>query len=184
MTIALMLDIAIALMLGCAIFYAVRLRSILKTIQDGKDDLKQLVAVLGQQIAGAQNAIGQLQNTADNAVEDLQGKLVRARELSDELNLMNEAADSYASRLEKLASKNREIMEGMETARLQSTGARNLKPGAGEEVAGLFQIRDPDFIEDVADEEDEVVPAKPAPTFQSEAEKKLAAFLQGRKGTL
>lgn len=179
-TLSLILDLAMTLMLGCAIFYAIRLRRILKTIQDGKDEMRNLVALLGQQIAGAQNAIGQLQNTAEDAAHNLQDKLITGRELATELELMNEAADSFASRLENLASKNREIMEGLETARLQATGARNnMRPSAGEEVAGLFQIRDPDFSE--ADDYVEEAPEEPAPKFQSEAERRLAAIMQGRK---
>lgn len=105
------LDGLIILLLGATVFFAARLSLHLKTFRDSRKDLERLIRDLSTHIQRAEGAIGGLRETARDTGRDLQAMINEAKALSEELQLMHEAGDNLAGRLEKLAERNRTIAE-------------------------------------------------------------------------
>ncbi|MAM35001.1 MAG: hypothetical protein CMH28_08000 [Micavibrio sp.] len=103
MEIGLIIDVVILLFLAATIFYAMRLSSQLKILKDSKAELEQLVSNLAINITRAQEAIQEMHDVADDSGAQLHGLLKKAQGLSEELEIITEAGDSLANRLENLA---------------------------------------------------------------------------------
>lgn len=161
-SIGFILDAAIIVLLGITIFYAFRLTIFLKTFRDGREDIQRLFIDLTNHIDRAEKSMQVMRDTADQSGTNLQKIVHDAKALSDELRFMNEAGDSLAGRLEKLASRNKELVD-----LLQKSGGigpsdlprENAVPPAKSKRASMpedrplpeFLINDRDFFE----EEDE-----------------------------
>ena len=103
MELGFIIDIVILLFLAATIFYAIRLSSQLKILKDSKSELEQLVSNLAINITRAQEAIQEMHDVADDSGAHLHGLLKKAQGLSDELQIITEAGNSLANRLEGLA---------------------------------------------------------------------------------
>ncbi len=165
---SMVIDAVMIVLLLATVLFAARLALHLKKFNAGRKDLDRLVRDLGSQIEKAEKAIGGLRATARESGRDLQTLINQAIAISEELQLMEEAGDNMASRLEKLAEKNGKI------------AAVAPKGTAG------FSIRDPEFEKgetgsEAFDDEDEESTADSG--FQSRAEKELYEALRsgGRK---
>lgn len=108
------LDVATVLLLGVTIFYAAKLSLYLKIFRDGRKDMAHLIQDLSASVARAENAIHGMQDSAHESGRELQDIVNQAKFLADELRFMNEAGDSLANRLEKLAERNRELVDLLE----------------------------------------------------------------------
>lgn len=114
MNLGLLVDVSILILLGVTIYYAARLSVYLKTFHDGRKDMNFLIQDLSASVSRAENAIRGMQASADQSGLKLQDVINEAKFLSDELRFMNEAGDSLANRLEKLAERNRELVDLLE----------------------------------------------------------------------
>lgn len=111
---SLLLDMLIAALLGATIFYAMRLYSSLSSFREHRDDFEHVVAKLVASIGQAEQAMKNLKNAGTQEAQNLDELIHHAREMADELRMVNEASDSMAKRLETLAEKNRMIVEGFD----------------------------------------------------------------------
>ncbi len=103
MELGLIIDVVILLFLAATIFYAMRLSSQLKILKDSKAELENLVSNLAINITRAQEAIREMHDVADDSGAQLHGLLKKAQGISEELEIITEAGDSLANRLENLA---------------------------------------------------------------------------------
>lgn len=114
MALASIIDIVILVFLGITIFYAWRLSTYMRVFRDSRREMESLLKNLDGHIARAEKSVLGMRNAAESAGHDLQEIIKDSRFLADELNFMNEAGDSLANRLEKLAEKNRQLVEKLE----------------------------------------------------------------------
>lgn len=194
--VSLILDGLILILLAATVFYAGRLSLALKAFREGKADFAKLLQQLNQATTQAEASIQKLQKSTEDSGHDLQLRLNQGKAISEELQLVTEAATNLADRLEDMASKNREIARRIEKASGIGGEALDLGGGlsassrragrspdaAGESSSGdelaAFAIRDREAAggtetgldEDVDDGE-----------FQSAAEKELATALKKSK---
>lgn len=122
----LILDIVIIALLGATIFYAIRLSRHLDVFRSNRSDMERLIRELSMQITRAQEGVSSLDEAAKESGDELRGLVNKARTLSEELTLINEAGNSLAERLETLATRNRMIAD-----ELGSSALNMVVPGAG-----------------------------------------------------
>lgn len=113
-SLAVILDGVILVFLAVTIFYAVRLTIFFKAFRESRDSVEALLTKLSLTIDKAQNAIINMQEMSQASRGDLQDVINEASFLSDELRFMNETGDNLADRLEKLAERNRELVDLIE----------------------------------------------------------------------
>lgn len=174
-TIGFILDFLIILLLGTTIFYAARLSIHLKTFRQGRREMDKLIQDLSSSIVRAEGAIEGLKQTAKKEGEQLYGIVKKAQLSIDELEIITQAGNNMANRLETVASKNGDIARGME----QNSSVTSLDEldqrmtGSADQV---FDIQDPEFVPDDVDDWDGLE------DLQSDAEKELLKALkkQGR----
>ncbi len=109
-----LMDVAILVLLAGTVFFAFRLNLNLKHFKDSRSQMEGLVNRLAVNIERAEKAIAGLQVSARNSGADLDKKIKESKFLSDELKFMSEAGNNLATRLEKLADRNRELIEKIE----------------------------------------------------------------------
>jgi len=188
-------DLVIIVMLGATIFYAVRLSKHLSIFRSNRSEMERLIRELSMQITRAQEGISTLDEISTTTGEDLRKMVAKAQGLCDELSLMTEAGDSLAERLEKLATKNREIADdigqnvvssvypGQKASSSSASRYEETLPKADKQrivptLEPSFAIRDPDYDEGEGSFDD----MDDSGSFLSKAEKDLAAALRGRGG--
>jgi hypothetical protein len=205
MDIGTILDGLILVLLCVTIFYAARLSMFMTTFRESRADFDRLMGDLGRNILRAEQAIATMRELAANGTQELRDTVNDSKFLSDELRFMNEAGDSLANRLEKLAERNRELVDLLENAGGvgPSTAVTNKFPGRSrvemddldERQGGydkmtepFFKIQDREYqIDDSAlDADDEKWDADDIADgeggFQSQAERDLYEALQkGRR---
>lgn len=153
-TLALIIDILLLLLMGFAIIFAFRLSKQLKVFRANRDAFLKAVQDLDQSADRAEQAILGLRKNAEESGRMLQGEIDEARRLFDELNFMNDAGNSLASRLEKLA------------------GAANKTQAGGAEPQDMSQKKRKSAIM-----KDDKAPRKPS----SKAEEELLKALRDKK---
>lgn len=99
------MDGLVLVLLAATIFFAARLSLYLKTFKDSRRDLDKTIHDLATQIEKAEKSVQGLRETAKDSGRDLQAKISEASALLDELQLVTQAGDSLATRLEGLAEK-------------------------------------------------------------------------------
>ncbi len=112
--ISLLLDGLILVFLGVTIFYAARLSIFLKTFRESRNGMQTLIRDLTITITKSEQAIETMKSHAAETEKEIREIVGEARFLSDELRIMNETGDGLAERLEKLADRNRELVNLME----------------------------------------------------------------------
>lgn len=78
---------------------ALRLDARLKTVRDSSGELHSLINGLNQATERAHQAVSQMSAAAKEHKGTLEASIVKARDLSDELTLITQSADSLANRL-------------------------------------------------------------------------------------
>jgi len=124
--IALLLDGLILVFLCVTIFYAARLSMFLKTFREGRAGMQVLIRDLTTTIAKAEVSIATTKRQMGEAEQELRTVINEAKFLSDELRYMNEGGDNLANRLEKLADRNRELIDLMEKS--GGIGTQTIQP--------------------------------------------------------
>lgn len=201
-SISFLMDIGLLVLLAATVFYAWRLNANLKNFKQGRVEMEKLVATLSVNIERAEKAIAGLQVGARNTGADLDKKIKEAKFLTDELKFMNEAGGNLATRLEKLAERNREFVEKIEASGgigpnvshmepakppkpANEEGSRKItvQPIEEESFAG-FMIQDREFVdaeaEDAFDDLD-LEFENHSSKLQSQAEREFFEALQKRK---
>lgn len=195
------LDAVILILLCVTIFYAARLSMFMNNFRDNKAEFEVLMGNLSRNIQRAEQAITTMRMLAAESGSELDTAVKEAKFLSDELRFMTDAGDNLANRLEKLAERNRELIDLLENAggigpdtltkAGNFSGRARIAPEAMEEeratpssAPSFFKIQDRDF--ERGDDADEPVWSTPADTadkggFQSQAEKDLYDALQKGK---
>lgn len=184
---SLVMDIAILALLAATVFLAFRLNLNLKRFKDSRSEMEGLVNRLTGNIDKAERAIQGMQNAARNAGRDLDEIISDAKVLADELKLMNESGNNLANRLEKLAERNRTLVDKIEVSPplIQSSSPAKGQPIRIDEAARGFAIHDREFEagfaedDDFGFEEDEV--GGEMGGLQSQAERELFEALQKGK---
>ena len=100
--ISIALDVAVAVLLGAAILYAIRLNRTLETLREGKAELAALIGRFDEAAAHAERSVAKLgQSTADQG-KFLDAAIAEAQALRDELAFMLERGDTVAERIATL----------------------------------------------------------------------------------
>jgi hypothetical protein len=198
MSLSFLIDAAMLAFLAMTVFIAFRLNMNLKNFRDSRSEMEGLVNRLTANIERAEKAIAGLQVGARNSGSDLDKKTKEAKFLADELKFMTEAGNSLATRLEKLADRNKELVEKIEaggglgptpssqSAAFESTivvkeqgwTANQSSPKQTDAEFG-FAIQDREFDEDDLDDLD--FELEEASGLQSQAEREFFHALQKRK---
>lgn len=201
------LDFIILILLCVTIFYAAKLSVFLNNFREGRSEFFRLMNDLGQNIQNAEKVIRTLRETSDTSGKSLHAVVKDAQFLSDELRFMNETGDGLAARLEKLAERNRELVNLLENAggigvappvqerppvrsRIPPEEValdQDVRRGASATEKHFFAIHDRDIErqdyddgEDSLweDEEETLVIHEPAPQFHSQAEREFYEAMQ------
>lgn len=93
------LEAVVAVLLVVTIAYCIMLDRRIRAFKSEQVNLAGLVAELSDATSNAQLAVAGLKNTADEADGELDGKLKKARSLSEELAFMVETGNSLAGKL-------------------------------------------------------------------------------------
>lgn len=143
--IKLILDVIILAGLGCFIYYALQLSRALNAFRAHRNEFDGIMKNLTRHIDDAQIAVNDLKETSQNTGDNL-GKLVRdAQFLADELQLINEAGDSLATRLENLAERGRKSLEIPDVNLGKNVSSISKRRGSSAQEDDNFTIRDHDF---------------------------------------
>lgn len=126
------IDGVIILLLAGTMFFAMRLSMQLQNFRKGREQMDRLVKDLARHVVKAEQAITGLHEAAYEAGQELQERIGEAKALSDELQIMTQAGNNLAARLETL------------TEKTTSREARST-PSHKEETPFSFDIHDPDF---------------------------------------
>lgn len=181
----LIMDFVLLVGLGVTIFYTFKLSRSLDNFKKYREEFGQVIQELGQYIGDAQGAIDKLKQATQISGEELDHRIKDATLLADELQLVNEAGNSLASRLEGLAEKNRKLVQGGQDS-FESHGVPSNFEGVnsnGAQGFDGFMIQDRDYgaADDVDDEFEDDGDYGDAGEFQSQAEKELYDALQSKK---
>ena len=103
--IGLILDIIILCVLAATIIHARRLSRQFAEMQQGRKTFEKLIEAINQAASRADIATKSLREAAQQGGDRLQEKINTARGLADELEIIVQAGDSLAARLEGLARK-------------------------------------------------------------------------------
>ena len=114
LTFATVMDMAVLALLAVTVFLGFRLTNALRNFRESRQDMEGLLNRLVAQISKAENAIAGMQNSTRTSGVQLQEIINESKFLADELRFMNEAGNSLADRLEKLADKNRVLVSEIE----------------------------------------------------------------------
>ncbi len=189
------LDGLILILLCVTIFYAARLSMFMNNFRDARAEFDTLIENLSRNIQRAEQAIATMRTMASTSGTDLQAIVNDSKFMADELRFMNDAGDNLAGRLEKLAERNRELVDLLENAggigpssgpvtpssftnRPRPASAPEpvaeekrppAKPAKEKEKTPFFRIKDREFERPDADDAipASVMPAQSAPAGQS-----------------
>ncbi|PZO86524.1 MAG: hypothetical protein DI626_06325 [Micavibrio aeruginosavorus] len=183
LSVGFIMDAGMLVLLAATVFLAFRLSMSLRDFRESRSDMEGLVNHIAVNISQAEAAVSGMQNVARKTGLELDEIINDAKKLADELRVMNDSGNNLAGRLEKLAEKNRSLIEQMEqgAAAFQASARQVRKPQqyeVDEEPAprGGFSIRDRDADNDLSDEA--IFGSAGMP---SKAERELLEALQGSK---
>ncbi len=107
------LDGIILIFLAVTIFYAARLSLFMKSFRESRSAIQSLIRDLSLTIDKAEKSIATLKIEAIDAEGIVLESLKEAKFIAEELKFMNSAGDNLAGRLEKLADRNKELVDVM-----------------------------------------------------------------------
>ena len=160
--ITLLLDGLILVFLCVTIFYAARLSLFMKSFRQGRSEMQRLIDDLMVTIDKAESSIAMMKKNAIDVEGEIREVINESKFLSDELRFMNETGDGLANRLEKLADRNRELVDLMENS--GGIGTQKItpyEPSAPKKsvpkppIEETFEIDDFDLDASTMDEDDE-----------------------------
>lgn len=196
----LIMDGLLLCFLGVAAYFAAKLSRQLQVFRKSRAELEKLVSDLTGSIAQAERSIDGLRRAAQKAGLDLQDEINDARGLLDELQIIVEAGEGIAARLEKNTARPRrhnrsdpvyrndpvrprfDDDDDADNAPAARTPVRPSPPPRPEsDGSGMFTIRDPEFEggmmdgDDLDDEADDMF----ATGYDDDSADDLPGFLTG-----
>lgn len=117
-------DVLILAALGATIFRAMKLSRQFEQMQADRKAFESLITALNLASSRAEAAIQGLKGATVEGGERLQEKINKARALSEELEIMVQAGDSLAERLQVLAEKSRKAATAEAEAPAPSGGVK------------------------------------------------------------
>lgn len=100
MDISLLIELALATLLGVTVVYCALLERKLKALRSDQDGLKTTIVELSNAISAAGASMRALKSAAAEASETLESQISRARGLIDELAVVNASGERLAARIE------------------------------------------------------------------------------------
>ena len=112
---SLFLDIIILLGLATTIYFALRLSQSLNNFRKQRHDFEKIMRHLNDNIEKAHRSLADLKGFSGSFDQDVQDSLREAKDLLDELKMINHSGNNLADRLENLASQSSYINEANAT---------------------------------------------------------------------
>ena len=119
------IDVVLLILLCVTLFFAIRLSRQFADIRRDQDKLSELVMNLNTASERAEKAVKSMRKNALETSEKLQGDIIKAQGLSDELDIMIEAGNSLAERLQKIAEKSRKAAQGNDTKKPKAANKKS-----------------------------------------------------------
>ncbi len=110
---ALFMDVVVLAALGVTVFFVVRLHQSLSDFKAHRREFDTVIANLLSSIDQAERSVNTLKQTSAQEAGHLEKLIHQSRALADELKIINDAGESMATRLEKLAETNRKLVKPM-----------------------------------------------------------------------
>ncbi len=104
--IGIILDFVVLIFLGATIYYVARLTKNLNAFKAHRSEFDGVIADLLSSIDQAERSVNTLKQVSAQEGIELDGLINQAKSMSDELKIINQAGESIAIRLEKLAEQN------------------------------------------------------------------------------
>jgi chaperonin cofactor prefoldin len=117
-------DIVVVTALSVTIFYCLQLSRYFKEMQAEREAFKLLIQSMDKASERAETAIKALKKNVTQSSDELQEKTGKARGLTEELEIIIQAGDTLASRLEELAKAEKTQKNSPEASR----GEKDDKP--------------------------------------------------------
>lgn len=108
---ALLFDCVVMTLLGATIFFVYRLTKSLENFKQHRQELDSVIANLLSSIDRAERSVQALKLSSAEEAGRMEVLIEQAKSLSDELQIINQAGESMAVRLEKLAETNRKLVQ-------------------------------------------------------------------------
>lgn len=110
-TLSIALDVLNLAVLATTIFYCLRISKQLNQMRADRQVFENLIQALNLSSARAEAAVRSFKETAAGGGESLQDKINKGHAMAEELEIMIQAGDSLADRLQTLAEKGRKSVE-------------------------------------------------------------------------
>ncbi len=108
---ALLIDVILLVLLCITLFYGIRLSRQMSEIREDQARLEGLISSLNSAADRADTAINNMRTHATETSEKLQSQISKGQAIFDELDIMIEAGDSLAERLQKIAEDSRKAVD-------------------------------------------------------------------------
>lgn len=105
------LDLLVVSCLAATIFYVIKLTQSLSHFKAHRREFDTVITNLMSSIDQAERTVQKLKNTTAQEGGDLDALIVQSKAMADELRIINDASESMAVRLEKLAEKNSRLVK-------------------------------------------------------------------------
>ena len=103
MTHGMIIDLLTIVVMGVAVYYAIKLNKSLMRARDGRAELTHLIASLTDAQSRAETAIQSMKVTAADYELSLSKQIAISRGLVEELAMINDTSNALATRMERLA---------------------------------------------------------------------------------
>jgi Tfp pilus assembly protein PilO len=137
MSTALVLDGLVAVLLVVTVGYCVLLHRRLGTLRGAQAELERLLAGFTSATEQARHGVAELRAAGDQVGRELQTRLDAARAVRDELNVITQAGNDLADRLDRRLMERKEAVTGQPSV----TTSRPLSESERELMAALRQAR-------------------------------------------
>lgn len=135
MTLPLILDLVVILLLMATIVYAVILNRKLKTLHEGKEELRHFLETFAESLAQAKTGVEYLKQVSLESSKDLQDKIRQAKGIRDELGFFVENGEKTIGHLEKNLQTSRVALE-----KLKMVASVALSPSPKPSVAEQISV--------------------------------------------
>lgn len=172
-SLSLFLDVLILLGLAATIYFALKLSKSLNNFRKQRKEFERGMQELNQNIEQAHLSLAQIKGFSGTYDAEAQVSLDEARELLDELKLMNQSGNNLADRLEHLASQSSYINQANEFSE-PAEDEDDYDEQLYNNLAALEEAVEDDEAFSIQDREFDA----PASDVQSTAEKELLQALK------
>ena len=140
---ALLFDCIVMTLLGATIFFVFRLTKSLENFKQHRQELDSVIANLLSSIDQAERSVQSLKLSSSEEAGRMEHLIEQAKSLSDELQIINQAGESMAVRLEKLAETNRKLVQPSHKYNLPEPSSRHK-----DKISSTVHKRAPAKVED------------------------------------